>query len=194
MNDEDSDIKTSLPGSEKAVNDDDDAMALVREAHTQKMNGNIQKAKSLGSQIVSTFSYSGAGTAPDDVLAIIDECSLEPDDKLFEQIKILTVFTAEYCIDHYLPSKTLSTVALSRAYDVLQENYPEFYIRLADSMSFSFYYLSAGSGGDVTYRIGYDFAMLCGHKNDKKYADLGTALIKHYTEIFRRAIDSFVFV
>ncbi|MBQ9946354.1 MAG: hypothetical protein IJO68_07515 [Clostridia bacterium] len=188
---EDSDMK--IVGSKKLTKEDGfDVIQLVEETKAQRFNGNWAKAKALGANIVSAFSYKAA---PDDLLQLIKEHNIEVTDELLLQMKILTVFSAEFCIDSFLPSSMLSTVAVGELYEVLENISPEFYEELSKSTAFSFYYLCLDKDGEEADRcIGEQFAGICGKKGDKAYVSLGAELHKINVKVFRKAIQTFRFV
>ncbi len=194
MDYDDKDMKIVGDPSAQKLSDDYDVIGSVKSAHEQRINGNIAKAAALGSQIVSAFTYADLSAAPSQVTDLIDECGVVADEALIEQIKLLTIFTAEYSIRHYITQNILSEAAIQRAYDVLQENYPEIYDLVCKAVAFSFYYLSSDHKEHISSGIGRDFAMLCKHRGDERYEKLGSELYKMYKISFKKAIASFVFV
>lgn len=189
-NAEDSDMK--IVGSPHFTKEEGfDAVAFIEETKVQRFNGNSSKAKSLGSNIVSAFTYK---TAPDDIVKTAAKYNITIDNDILLQIKILSVFTAEYCIDNYLPLPMLSSMAVCELYDVLENVAPDFYNELSNSAAFSFYYLCIKEDGDTAALVGKQFAMLCGKKNDKNYEALGTELHKKDIATYIKAIQAFSFV
>ena len=188
---EDSDMK--IVGATKLGADDSfDVIKLVEETKAQRFNGNHSKAKMLGANIVSAFSYKAA---PDELLSLAREHNIELTDELLLQMKILTVFSAEYCLDSFLPSPMLSTVAVGELYDVLEDISPDFYEELSRSTAFSFYHLSLRKEcEDKAKCVGEQFAALCGKKGDAEYIALGTELHNINIKVFKKAIQSFRFV
>ncbi len=188
---EDSDMK--IVGVQKSGKEDTfDVIHLVEETKQQRFNGNHAKAKMLGANIVSAFSYKSAS---DELSQLIKEHGVQLSDELLLQIKILTVFSAELCLDSYLPSPMLSTVAVGELYDVLEDISPELYEELSRSTAFSFYYLcleKEGSSKDAC--IGEQFAAMCGKKGDSSYASLGAEIHNINVKVFKKAIQSFRFV
>ncbi|MBQ6864230.1 MAG: hypothetical protein IJO14_08335 [Clostridia bacterium] len=186
---DDSDMK--IAGAPAAVTETFDTLAFMEEAREQRFNGNMQRAKNLGSNIVSAFSYKAA---PDEQVQLAAELGVELDDNCVQQIKLMSVFAAEYCLENYLPSASLSATAVNAMYDVLMETAPDFYRTVSASMAFSFYYLCVRKGGDIPAAIGKRFAMLCGRPDDEACAKLGTMLLNINTKVYRRAIDAYAFV
>ncbi|MCR5041832.1 MAG: hypothetical protein K6C36_07045 [Clostridia bacterium] len=171
-----------------------DETVLLRRMHEQTFNGNIRKAGALGTQIVSAFSYSGASSAPQDVLEKAAAYTVPVDDELIFQLKLLTFFTAEYCVERYLPHSSLGSVATTKIYDILREGYPEFYRRISDFVAVSFYCVGVAADGDTAENVGTQFAMLCGHGGEKNYIDLGADIFRLYRGRFKKAIAGFGFV
>lgn len=188
---EDSDMK--IVGSSPFKSEDGfDVIQFVEETKLHRFNGNSAKAKALGANIVSAFSYKAA---PEDIVLLADEYGVELSESVLLQIKILSVFSAEYCIDNFLPSAMLSTVAVGELYDVLEEVSPELYTELSKSTAFSFYYLCLGrNDGHEDERIGVQFAASCGRKEDEKLAAFGSALHVINKKVFKKAINGFRFV
>ncbi len=188
---EDSDMK--IVGSSQLKKEDAfDVIQLINETKNQRFNGNSAKAKALGANIVSAFSYKAA---PEELQLMAERCGVEITADVLLQIKILSVFSAEFCLDNYLPSAMLSTVAVSELYDVLEEVSPDFYEELSKSTAFSFYYLCLKNNDDsVDTRIGEQFAAACGKKDDKAFSELGTQLHNINVKVYKKAIQCFAFV
>lgn len=188
---EDSDMK--IVGNSQIVKEDVfDVIQLIEETKNQRFNGNSAKAKTLGANIVSAFSYKAA---PDELVQLATEHEISITDEVLLQMKILSVFSAEYCLDNFLPSPMLSTVAVGELYDVLQELSPEFYEELSKSTAFSFYYLCLKNcNADVDRLIGEQFACACGKKGDEAFCSLGTDLHNINVKVYKKAIQGFHFV
>lgn len=187
---DDSDMK--IVGADSEKKDYFDATAIIDEAREQRFNGNSAKAKALGANIVSSFSYKAA---PDELKTLADEFGVEFNETLLLQIKILSVFSAEHCLQRYLPSPMLSATAIGEMYDVLEELSPEFYEQLSNSSAFSFYYLCIKDmKSKRSAVIGECFAMLCGKKGDKTLSLFGKRLHEINKAVYRGAIDGFAFV
>ena len=167
-----------------------DTLSFLEESRKQHFNGNIQKSRQLGSVIVSAFSYKAA---PDEQVQLAEECGVTLDDQCLSQMKQLTVFAAEHCIETCIPA-SLSSVAISSMYDVLEEVSPDLYKTLSASMAFSYYHLCLNEGGNLAENIGRRFAVLCGKKNDAALAAFGRQLFEINTGVFRRAIREYAFI
>ncbi len=168
-----------------------DALDFIRESKQQRFNGNTAKAKALGSNIVSAFSYKAA---PEELYNMAKEMGIEIDAQILLQIKILSVFSAEYCLNNYLPSPMLSTVAIGELYDVLMEISADFYEELSRSTAFSLYYMCAKENDSCMRKVGEQFAMLCGKKDEENYIQFGINQHKLNTEVYKKAIQGFAFV
>ena len=191
IHNEDSDMK--IVGSSHFTKEDGfDVIQFVEETKLHRFNGNSAKAKALGANIVSAFSYKAA---TEELTALAKDYGIDITDSVLLQIKILTVFSAEYCIDNFLPSAMLSTVAVGELYDVLEEVSPELYNELSRSAAFSFYYLCLKGGEDKEDEcIGAQFAATCGKKDDAALAAFGAQLHRINVQVFRKAIQGFRFV
>lgn len=187
---EDSDMKIvgkTVPGTEDVF----DAIKFIEETRTQRFNGNTAKAKALGANIVSAFSYKAA---PFELVQLAREYDIEVDDDTLLQIKILSVFSAEYCLNKLLPSAMLSATAVNELYDVLEKVSPDFCSELSQSIAFSFYYLCLKNSSDDALNIGEQFAMLCGKKGDASFSALGKKLHEINVNVYTKAINGFAFV
>ena len=167
-----------------------DTLSLLEESRRQHFNGNMQKAKTLGGNIVSAFSYKAA---PDEQVQLAEECGVVLDKNSILQMKQLTVFAAECCIQNCIPA-SLSSVAIGAMYDVLAEVSPDLYKAMSASMAFSYYHLCLNEGGDLAENIGKRFAVLCGKKNDAAVAEFGKQLFVINTSVFRKAIQGYAFI
>lgn len=168
-----------------------EALQFIEYAAREHFNGNFGKAKALGANIVSAFSYTAA---PQELLDLIREEGIAPDAELIRQTKFLSVFSAQYAIENYLPSQLLSSVAMGELYDTLRAYSEDFYEDLAKSGAFSFYNLSLSALSDVETAVGGQFAALCGKENDPRYEKLGAKLCKINLTVFRKAINGYAFV
>lgn len=184
---DDSDMK--IVGAPGRRADETDTAAFLAESGRQHFNGNFAKAKELGANIVSAFSYKAA---PDELRDGIRACGVEPDETALTQAKYLSVFSAEYCLNHDLPSPLLTSVAVGEMYEVLARVSPELYEALSHSAAFSFYYMSLNSGAPDG--IGAQFAELCGRPRDPRYVALGERLHRANCAAYKKAIRSYVFV
>ena len=175
------------PRSDDAI----DGPGFLLETAQQHFNGNIPKAKLLGSNIVSAFSYRAA---PDELTELIGQYRLEPTDALILQLKILSVFSAEYCLKRYLPSQLLSAVALGEMYETLMRLSPDFYQELSQTAAFSFYYLAVGSDENNYTAIGRQLAEMMDDPENGDLIALGAALHAHNLQVYKKAINGFAFV
>ena len=167
-----------------------DALDFIRETKLQRFNGNTAKAKTLGANIVSAFSYKAA---PEELYNMAEEMGVEIDSQILLQIKILSVFSAESCLNSFLPSPMLSTVAVQALYDVLMEISADFYEELSRSTAFSLYYMCVKENSSVTRKVGEQFAMLCGKKDEENYIQFGMKQHELNTEVYKKAIQGFAF-
>lgn len=187
---DDSDMKIvgeNSPGSEE----NNDFQRYLEESSRQHFVGNAAKAKALGANIVSSFSYRAA---PAELVQFVLEQGVKPTDGIMLQVKFLSVFSAEYCLGKFLPSPFLSDIAKSAMYDVLMEYSPDFYHALARSGAFSFYYLALRTNENMGQAVGKQFAVLCGEGNSEKYISLGQKLHELSVSVYKKAINGFAFV
>ena len=185
---DDSDMK--IVGAPKAPERESEYQGFLAESSRQHFNGNIAKARTLGSNIVSSFSYKAA---PAELVDFVMENGVVPTEDVLLQIRFLSVFSAELSINSCLPP-LLAQIAKSEMYDVLMQFSPDFYDALARSGAFSFYYMALHKGVVTAENVGRQFAMLCGHEDDEAFITLGRKLHELNLSVYRKAIDGFVFV
>lgn len=187
---DDSDMK--IVGSDRnQPSDGIDTCAFLEETGKQHFNGNMAKAKALGRDIVSAFSYK---SVPEDITGLIERHGLISDAVLLSEIRILSVFCAEYCMDEYLPSPLLSTASAAEMFDTLGDLMPDFYEQLSHSASFSFYYLCIRDKNDLPRKIGAAFAEMCDDPKNESLILLAGELFERYVRVFRKAIQGYAFV
>ncbi len=185
---DDSDVKIFTDGDN--TEDNSYEVSVIAEMTKHRSNGNILKAKQLGKHLAEIF---------------VDEPSLlsqlegeigkiECDDDNMYHIKVLLIFTAEYCINHYLPATLLSNTAVNSLYDTVIKKAAEFYDRLDDAAEYSFYYLAVRKGVEISKNIGISFAMLCGEDKNEYYTNLGKRLFEVAEHEIQKIINGYQFV
>lgn len=184
---DDSDVK--IFGQEKKK-DGFDPISLIEEVKKHRFNGNAAKAKTIGSHLAVAFVLNAA---KEELVSLAESLDVVLTDKVIYQIKALSVFSAEYCLNNYLPSALLSSVAINELYESLIEDASDFYERLTDGTAFSFYYLGVRRGGSIDDSIGDAFAMLCGDEENQKLKKFGKILHQINVETYKKAIESFSF-
>lgn len=176
---DDSDVK--IFNDEADPEESFDEVALIAEMKRHRSNGNSEKAKKLGKHLADIFI--------DETKMIKDLSkevgSLDFDEDTIYQIKVLLAFTAEYCINHSLPSPLLSNTAVNKMYDTVKANAFDFYDRLDDVAEYSFYYLALRKGTQISEEIGKAFAKIC---DNPDFAGLG----KNLFEFAKREIESII--
>lgn len=165
-------------------------VTVIAEMNKHRSNGNILKAKQLGKHLAEIFvdEPSLLSQLEGEVGKI--QCN---DDDMY-QIKVLLVFTAEYCINHLLPATLLSNTAVNALYDTVIKKAQAFYDKLDDAAEYSFYYLAVRNGVDIATRIGSSFAMLCGEGENEYYKNLGKRLFEVANHEIEKIIDSYQFI
>lgn len=184
---DDSDIKIFNDGEEQ--NESFDEVSVIAEMQKHRTNGNILKAKQLGKHLAEIFVDEPHLLS--DLESEIGEIKRDDDDMY--QIKVLLIFTAEYCINHLLPATVLSNTAINAMYDTLNKKAAEFYDRLDDAAEYSFYYLAVRKAVDIPKNIGVSFAMLCGEDKDAYYTNLGQRLFEVAEHEIEKIINGFGF-
>ena len=184
---DDSDIKIFTDSDTPAEVSNE--VAVIAEMTKHRSNGNILRAKQLGKHLAEIF---------------VDEPSLlsqleaevgaiKRDEDDMYHIKVLLVFTAEYCINRLLPATLLSNTAVNALYDTVIKKAAEFYDRLDDAAEYSFYYLAVRKAVEIPKNIGISFAMLCGEGKNEYYTNLGKRLFEVAEHEIEKIIDSYNF-
>lgn len=181
---DDSDIKIFNDKGKPKENFDE--VAVIAEMKRHRINGNSEKAKALGKHLADIF------VDEEKMLKDLSKevGTLDFDDDIMYQIKVLLAFTAEYCINHSLPSPLLSNTAINRMYDTVKANAFDFYDRLDDGAEYSFYYLALRKSADISEEIGKAFAMICG---SAEFAMLGKKLFVFAKQEIDSVIDLYEF-
>lgn len=164
-------------------------VAVIAEMTKHRSNGNILKAKQLGKHLAEIFVDEPSLLSQ--LEAEVGEIKRDDDDMY--QIKVLLVFTAEYCINRFLPATLLSNTAVNALYDTVIKKAAEFYDRLDDAAEYSFYYLAVRKAVDISANIGVSFAMLCGEGKNEYYTNLGKRLFEVAEYEIKKIIDSYNF-
>lgn len=188
MNFDDSDIKIFNDGNKKS--DSFDEVSVIAEMTKQRSNGNIDRAKKLGRHLANIF------VDEPNLLHMLESevGELNFDGDIMYQIKVLLVFTAEYCINHSLHAPLLANTAVNSMYETVSSKAFEFYDRLDDAAEYSFYYLAVRKGINISANIGLSFAMLCGKEKDKYFTELGTKLFEVTKNEIENIIDLYEFI
>jgi hypothetical protein len=169
-NEEDSDIKIFSSSKFKKKKEIDTSLVEIdEELAIQSYNGNISKAKDLGSILAQMTSKE-----KDIIDKLIISDKIKKDENFLNQIDLLFVFTIIIGLDLFLQSHLIARTAMAKFYYDLQNDWPEIYSKLENSAAFSFYFLDIRRGlNDTDKKIGESFAMMCFQKNDKIYAEQG---------------------
>ena len=184
---DDSDIKIFNENVEQTKTSDE--VSVIAEMQKHRTNGNILKAKQLGKHLAEIFIDEPHLLS--DLESEVGNIKRDEDDMY--QIKVLLIFTAEYCINRLLPATVLSNTAINAMYDTISKKAAEFYDRLDDAAEYSFYYLAVRKAIDISKNIGISFAMLCGEKEDIYYTNLGQRLFEVADHEIAKIINSFGF-
>ncbi len=164
-------------------------VAVIAEMTKHRSNGNILRAKQLGKHLAEIFVDEPSLLSQ--LEAEVGEIKRDEDDMY--HIKVLLVFTAEYCINRHLPATLLSNTAVNALYDTVIKKAAEFYDKLDDAAEYSFYYLAVRKAIDISKNIGVSFAMLCGEGKNEYYTNLGKRLFEVAEHEIEKIIDSYNF-
>lgn len=176
---EDSDIKIFKPS--KQPDKDSGVLAFVEGMNHHRQNGNVDKAKKLGTKLAErAFDSKNKEVISNEVFL---------SDDIFPQICALVLFSTEAALNYYLPSQQLSAIAINALHEVLSSKHLPIYDSLMTSPAFSFYYLSVRKGGtDIPGDIGDAFAMLCRHEGDVTFIEEGKKLYNMILETVEKEI------
>lgn len=184
---DDSDIK--IFNDNEMPTDSFDEVAVIAEMKKHRTSGNILKAKQLGKHLAEIFIDEPHLLS--DLESEIGEIKRDEDDMY--HVKVLLIFTAEYCINHLLSATVLSNTAINAMYDTLMKKASQFYDRLDDAAEYSFYYLAVRKAVNIPENIGISFAMLCGEGKDTYYTNLGKRIFEVAQHEITKIIDNFEF-
>lgn len=165
-------------------------ISVIAEMTKHRNNGNTFKAKQLGKHLAEIFV-----DEPKLLSQLEGEVGkIQCDNDDMYHIKVLLVFTAEYCINRLLPATLLSNTAVNALYDTVIKKAAAFYDKLDDAAEYSFYYLAVRKGVNISNNIGVSFAMLCGEDKNEYYTNLGKRLFEIAEHEIQKIIDSYQFV
>jgi hypothetical protein len=187
---DDSDIKIF---GKSQVDDKTEAALLLEQVNRQRANGNTEKARKLGVYLAEIF-------LNDEEINehIASAVGKVPNTKeSMDQIRILIVFSAQWCLSHRLPAALLSNTAVNSFYDKISET-KDVYNDLSDGPEFSFYSLAVRECETSADAIGRTFKKLCDRdddeSNDEDYVELGKRIYNKTVEEVVNIIDKFEFV
>ena len=180
---EDSDIKIFKP-SDKSEKDSD-ILACVEGMNHHRQNGNVDKAKILGTVLAES-------AFDDERKELVDEVFLSKE--IFPQVCALMLFSTEAALNYYLPSQQLSAIAINSLHEKIDEQNSPIYEDVMNSPAFSFYYLSVRKGGnDIPKDIGEAFSMLCRHEGEDVFIEEGKKLYNMILELVQSKISQIGF-
>lgn len=187
---DDSDIKIF---GKSQVDDKTEAALLLEQVNRQRANGNTEKARKLGVYLAEIY-------LNDDEINehIASAVGRVPKTKeTMDQIRILIVFSAQWCLSHRLPAALLSNTAVNSFYDKISET-EDVYNDLSDGPEFSFYSLAVRECETSAQAIGETFKRLCDRdddeSNDGDFVELGKRIYNKTVEEIVNIIDKFNFV
>lgn len=191
MFNDDSDIKIF---GKSQLDDKNEAALLLEQVNRQRANGNTEKARKLGIHLAEIF-------LNDDEINehIASAVGKVPNTKeTMDQIRILIVFSAQWCLSHRLPAALLSNTAVNSFYDKISET-RDVYNDLSDGPEFSFYSLAVRNSTTTSAdAIGKTFKKLCDRdddeSNDEDFVELGKRIYNKTVEEVVNIIDRFGFV
>ena len=190
MINDDSDIKIFRKSQ---VDDKNEAALLLEQVNRQRSNGNTEKARKLGVYLAEIF------LNDDEINAhIASAVGKVPHTKeAMEQVRILIVFSAQWCLSHQLPAALLSNTAVNSFYDKISESTRDLYNDLSSGPEFSFYSLAVRSGKSSADAVGETFKKLCDtdddESNDEDYFELGKRIYNKTVEEIVAIIEKFDF-
>jgi hypothetical protein len=114
-----------------------------------------------------------------------------------EQVRILIVFSAQWCLSHQLPAALLSNTAVNSFYDKISSENTDLYNDLSAGPEFSFYSLAVRESETSADAVGETFKKLCDRdddeSNDEDYVELGKRIYNKTVEEVVNIIDKFEF-
>ena len=154
-----------------------DLNRVIENMREHRQNGNIDKAKSLGKNLVDLEIDFEKEIAPR---------FMKPD--IIYQMKVMLVFAAEANLQMLVYEPLLSTTAINAMYDEIQSREYGFYKNISDGIAFSFYYASVRDSGDIPRSMGKTFAMLCSAEGNEDFIEAGTLIYNKAVQIIEDEI------
>lgn len=168
-----------------------EAERVAAELEHERKNGNLMRARALGSRLAEEVTKVNNG---DGIFGCLIGAEEDPQvNETKEQRKILLAFAIESSIAVYSPSKLIGTTVLNAYYDLLGVSDKDFYAKIFSTGAFSLYYLDLRRGIKVSRAIGKTFAKLCGHEGDSVYEELGYALNCRFYDTVRGLVSEAAF-
>ncbi|MBE6835910.1 MAG: hypothetical protein E7515_06650 [Ruminococcaceae bacterium] len=189
MFNDDSDIKIF---GKSLVDDKNEAALLLEQVNRQRANGNTEKARKLGVHLAEIF------LNDEEINSHIASAvgKIPSTEYVMEQVRILIVFSAQWCLSHRLPAALLSNTAVNSFYDKISQT-KDVYDDLSDGPEFSFYSLAVRQAETSAQAIGETFKKLCDRDNDESndedYVELGKRIYNKTVEEVVAIIDKFNF-
>ncbi len=166
---DDSDIKIF---GKSQVDDKTEAALLLEQVNRQRANGNTEKARKLGVYLAEI--YLNDDEINEHIASAVGK--VPKTKETMDQIRILIVFSAQWCLSHRLPAALLSNTAVNSFYDKISET-EDVYNDLSDGPEFSFYSLAVRECETSAQAIGETFKRLCDRdddeSNDDNFVELG---------------------
>ncbi|MEM1484087.1 hypothetical protein V6615_04300 [Oscillospiraceae bacterium PP1C4] len=172
MNYDDSDMKI-VPDRPSEIFDTSEgaANAFVRE----KSNGNMDKARVLGTQLAIELTAESKGGATLFGVGAFDN------EHTVKQRKVMFAYVVKKVIEDMAPNSIVAQSALSAFYETIQQTSPEIYELATDTAAFSLYNLSARTSPEDPCAIGNVFALLCDREDDPVFVRYGCELASYFT-------------
>ncbi len=187
---DDSDIKIF---GKSQVDDKTEAALLLEQVNRQRANGNTEKARKLGVYLAEI--YLNDDEINEHIASAVGK--VPKTKETMDQIRILIVFSAQWCLSHRLPAALLSNTAVNSFYDKISET-EDVYNDLSDGPEFSFYSLAVRECETSAQAIGETFKRLCDRdddeSNDEDFVELGKRIYNKTVEEIVNIIDKFNFV
>lgn len=182
MND-DSDIKIFTPMAKKTA---EESFAYADEVKKHQLNGNIRKARELGRAMARMFASEESFSAGAE---LAEKYGVKTDGNISKQLMILSVFSAEYCVNRCIAPDMLAKETQSAMYAEMLKSSPGAYDDLLRSASFSFYYMTVGDRSASPDDIASTFAMVCGDKHSRTLFALGREFYESCTAHYGKMIS-----
>ena len=175
----DNDVKIAQLGQTPKPEDSLGALD-INFINTQHKNGNIKKARRLGTLLSAEIFAKN----PQSMIGSADE-----PEGIAAQRRILFVFAIDTGIDLFCPNHLVAAAAKSEFFDSLMQNSPEAYDEILDSPVLSAYILQRRSKGGEQDKVGRAFAAQLHKEDDSLYIELGQTLYTNFIDFIKEKID-----
>ncbi|MDR2655351.1 MAG: hypothetical protein LBC56_04655 [Oscillospiraceae bacterium] len=151
---------------------------IARRMNAQRANGNLEKARSLGSGFAVYLSRFEPKRFPQE---------------LFMNYKTLLAFTMDYALSNLTPNRFIADTAHREFVSALKNIDRPFYDNVLASVEYSMYVLCSRREDNMARKVGETFAKLCGKSEDEACIKNGEALFLSWLSDAMETVEDYKF-